>query len=152
MKFDKKHIENVQNEVLKYLENDKRVNPERFTILGIFGVKATDVIKYIKRPEACGTWPFDFVHQVDCAISKIYAKYIIDFPVIPPKNDVDDFIAKMFSRNGTIATLDSHFFEHEVTLPHMIKYLERDSEIFTWNAYFILYVQSEYKRCIEKLA
>lgn len=152
MKFDKKHIENVQNEVLKYLKNDKRVNPERFSLLMIFGVKPTDVIKYIKRPEACGTWPFDFVHQVDCAISKIYAKYIIDFPVIPPKNDVDDFIAKMFSKNESLFTLKSHHFSDEITLTHMLNYLKRDPDIFTWNADFIINVQSEYKRCIEKLA
>ncbi len=68
--------------VLSYLKNcENEEGKERFDRLAIWGVKATDVRKYIERPHDCKNWPNDFFDLVERAIEKTYKHWIMKEPL-----------------------------------------------------------------------
>jgi hypothetical protein len=144
-------IDITQKRVLDYLKKLKIQYPDSYNRLTIFGLKPNDIIKYIERPEDCGRWPFDFVAQVNFAITKISKKYLIDFPDIELQTEEDRVLSKILKKNNFFAFDSNTFFGAEITVHHVIAYMERDSAIYNWNAYFINQVRQEVKRVKEYL-
>src|ERR1019366_293855 len=147
----KTNPEEIDNAVLIYLENFKRVCEEPFSRLTLFGVKASGITKYLKNNQVAEKWGEEITDKIWDAVDKIYEKYIVEFPEIPEPTEIDIFIAKMFIKNGWWSLCNSEFFIQPVNMKHIIKYLQRDKEIYTWNADFILNVQREYARAKEFL-
>ncbi len=98
-------------------------------------------------------WKGDYEEDVCNTIEFIYTHLIYPFtpPVIKEATIVDKFIAKMQFKRGWWVLGDSHFFREPVTIEHVVKYLQGENEIYTWNADFIYMVQQECKRVKEVL-
>jgi len=71
-------FEEIDEAVLAYLTNKKRVNEEAFNRLAIFGVKATDLLRYFNNKIIAEKWGEEFTDKIYYAIEKTYEKYITD--------------------------------------------------------------------------
>ena len=145
-------VEQIENAVLHYLENYKSISENSFSKLILFGVKANDILRYLQNSQVTERWGEEFTDAVYLAIERIYEKYLIPFPVIPELTEIDIFISKMLIKRGWMVLGGTNFFFSPVEMRHVIKYLQRDKEIYTWNSYFIKQIQMEYIRVIEHLA
>lgn len=68
---------------LNYLRNfENEYGKEKFNRMEIWGVKATDVRKYIERPHDCKRWPEDFFDLIERAIEKTYKHFIMKDPLV----------------------------------------------------------------------
>jgi hypothetical protein len=114
-------------------------------------VKPNDIIKYIEHPEDCGKWPFYFVGQVDNAVTKIAKKYLIDFPEIDKQTEEDRVLVKLLTKNNFYAFGTNTFFNNDITVHHVIAFMERNEVIFEWNRDFILRTQQAVNRVKEFL-
>jgi hypothetical protein len=144
-------IDSSKKRVATYLKKFKLHNPEYYDRLAMFSVKPNDIIKYIERPEDCGTWPFDFVGKVDFAVKRIAKMYLIDFPEIEIQTEEDRVLSKLLRKNNFYAFGTNTFFKNEVTVNHVILFMKRDAVIYDWNADFVLKTQHEVKRVKEFL-
>ena len=129
--------------VLTYLKKFKFYNKSGYEYLILFGVNPNDIIKYIEHPEKCGNWPFDFVCQVESAITKISKKYLIDFPIIELQTDEDRVLSKLLRKNNFFSFFTNIFNSRMVSIHHIIQFMERDPIIFEWNADFVWQVSQE---------
>lgn len=144
-------VDSTQKRVLTFLKKMKLQNQSCYGKLMLFSVKPNDIIKYIESPEKCGKWPIDFVIQVNHAIIQISKKYFIDFPEIEIQNDEDKVLSKLLRKNNFFAFGTNTFFGEEITVHHVIAYMERDELIYEWNPDFVLKTQLEVKRVKEVL-
>lgn len=140
-------MENTKNDTTKatvwsYLKKSKLQNKDLYDRLILFSVKPHDIVKYIERPEDIGKWPFDFVIQVEFAITQISKKLIIDFPKIEIQTEEDRVLSKILKKNSVFAFGTNSYFGEEITVSHVIAYMERDEIIYSWNSDFVLKTQN----------
>jgi hypothetical protein len=76
----------------------------------------------------------------------IYENRIIPFPIIETQTGADKILATVLKNTGIMAFHTTSFFSPAVTLDHVIKYMQRDKEIYDWNADFVFLVQHEVKK------
>ena len=136
----------TQERVLRILKTMKLQNRAYYDRLMLFSVKPDDIIKYIERPEDCGKWPFDFLGEIQNAIKQISKKYVIDFPKIESQTDEDRVLSRLLRKHNFFAFGTNTFFKDEVTVHHVIAYMERDEIIYLWNPDFVIKTQHEVKR------
>jgi hypothetical protein len=141
----------VNKRVLTYLKKVKIQNQSNSNIIAYFAANINDIIKFIERPDDCGTWPFDFVCQVNDAIKKINKLALIDFPKIEKQTEEDRVLSRLLRKNNFFAFGTNLFFGSEITVFHVIAYMERDEVIYDWNADFVIGTKQEVKRVKEFL-
>lgn len=139
-------IQETDRMVAEYLEKYKKTNPEYYYNLLIWGVSPNDIIKFIKTPEKCTRWKDDYSDKIWRAIELIYENRLIPFPLIEKQKEEDKILATALKNTGIIAFHTTCFFILPVKLEHVIKYMERDKEIYDWNADFVLSAQHEVKK------
>ncbi len=144
-------ITEEQARVLAYLKRAQQCYPDDFGKLILCGAKATDMIKLLEQPEACGNWPFDFVCDMYRAIDKTAKRITLPFPVISEQTEEDRVISRILKKNPWLSLGTNRFFYEPVTVQHVIAYMERKAVINTWNADFIHKVEQEVKRAKEFL-
>jgi hypothetical protein len=139
-------INSTEQKVLIYLKKMKLQNKSCYDRLILFGVKPNDIIKYIERPEDCGKWPFDFVYQVQNAVTKISKNYLMDFPEIEIQTEEDRVLSKLLTKNNFYPFGTNTFFKNDITVHHVTAFMERNEVIYEWNGDFILRIQQEVNR------
>lgn len=139
-------IDTIKNHVLTYLKKIKLQNQVYYEGLSLYCVKPNDIIKYIEHPEKCSKFPLDFIATIENAIIRISKKYLIDFPIIESQTEEDRVLSKLLRKNSFFAFGTNTFFREEITINHIIAYMERDEIIYLWNADFVLKTQHEVKR------
>lgn len=145
------NINLTQKRVLTYLKNTKLQNQSCFNLTILFSVNPKDIIKFIERPDDCGNWPFDFVIQVQYAINKIDKIALTAFPKIEMQTEHDRVLSKLLRKNNYFAFGTNIFFKPELTVDHVIAYMERDMVIYEWNSDFAVRIEQEVRRVQEFL-
>jgi hypothetical protein len=69
------------NAVRGYLIHQKEeLGTETFGKLIIFQCKASDILKFIERPQDCNNWPHLFYLSIEDSVQKIHLQYILKQP------------------------------------------------------------------------
>lgn len=137
-------------DVLAYLKKMKQATPEYYSALAMYGARLNDIVKFIERPKETVRWPNDFWDQVEEAIPKIAKNYARYYPEIPKQKLEDKLLAK-FLKNSGINFVPKDVCGFEITNKYIIKYLERDAEMYTWTGCFLIQVINHTKKVKEML-
>lgn len=130
----------TKKKVLTYLKKMKFQNQAYYDLIILYTVKANEIVKYLEHPELCGRWPFEHVCKIEYAINQI-SKHLIDFPYIEIQTEEDRILSKLLKKNNFLAFGSNTFFNENVTVHHVIAYMERNEIIYSWNSDFVLKTQ-----------
>lgn len=145
------NLDIAQKNVLTYLKRMKFQNQAYYDLIILYSVKANEIVNYIEHPEACGKWPFDYVCKIEYAINQISKKNLIDFPYIEIQAEEDRVLSKLLKKNNFLAFGSNTFFKENVTVNHVIAYMERNEIIYSWNSDFVLKTQQLVNKVKEQL-
>jgi hypothetical protein len=137
--------------VLGHLYHMKEFYGPDFDKLIIYGVKATDLVKFLENPEPYFNKSFVYVCEVYRAIDRIYKNYNIPFPKIPRVTDTERILLNLLLTYGEGIMGRDPYFDSGVKLHHVLAYLQRDKVIRTWQPYSVLSVQGRCSRAIQDL-
>ena len=137
--------------VLVYLKNMRKYSPENFKLLICYTVRADTLIKFLEDPDSFGDHDFVYVGSIFKAIRKLAKNYLLPFPEIEEQTEEDRVISKLLRKGSVYYNCESEYISKLVNINHVIKYMERNPEIYDWNSYLIIRVQQEVKRVKEKL-
>jgi hypothetical protein len=137
--------------VLEHLYALRSFYGQDFDKLGIFGGKATDLVKFLENPEPYFNKSFVYVCGLYDSIDKIYKRHILSFPKIPRRTDKERILLNLLLMYGEGILGRDPYFEYGVKLHHVLAYLKRDKVIYTWPPTAVRSVQGACRRGIDEL-